>query len=315
MVSFGANVFKFVIKTGKSVTEYITGKSLMENMKNAEQEKPSNHKFNEGYNVTFKETENKSRYIILQKKSNEPIRKIIYLIHGGAYHGGLSSIYYNFSYTLCNLKDDLAVVLLDYSLAPEFKYPTQINEAYDVWNDLTTQYKPEDILVMGDSSGGNCSLVLIQRLVKENKELPKAAVIISAMADYTMSGKSMYTNYQKDFFFGKNEPLTEEALEEFKKAPVNTDYYGDNDPKDTTISPVLWDYTAFPKKSLFFVGGDEVFLSDTLTIVEKLKNNGIETECVIGEGMYHCYVIGTTWIPEINEAQTKLKSFILENLY
>jgi len=315
MVSFGANVFKYMVKTGKAVTEYITGKSIMDNMSQLKQEKPSEHKFKDGYKVTFKETETKSRYIILQKQSTEPIRKVIYFIHGGAYHAGLNSIYYNLSYSFCDLKDDLAVVLLDYSLAPEFKYPTQINEAYDVWNELTTQYKPEDILLMGDSSGGNCSLVLIQRLVKENKELPRAAVIVSAMADYTMSGKSIYSNYQKDFLFGKNEPLTEEGFEEFKNGSVNTNYYGDADPKDTTISPALWDYTAFPKKSLFIVGGDEIFLSDTLTIVEKLKNNGIETECIVGEGMFHCYAFNFSWIPEVNEAQTKLKSYILENIY
>jgi len=313
MVSFGAKVFKFIINTSQT----LSGKSFVEmlNESKGEGEKPSDHKFKKGYKATCKETANKSRYIIIQKESNEPIRKIVYFIHGGAYIAGLNNIYYDLAYTYCDLKDDLAVVLLDYSLAPEFKYPTQNNEAYDVWNELIKEHKPEDIIIAGDSAGAHCSLILIQKLAKENKELPKAAIFISVVSDYTFSGKSVYTNYQKDPFFGKKEPPTEEAIEKLKNSPLFRGFYENEDPKDPTISPIFGDYTAFPKKSLFFVGGDEMLLDDTLTVVEKLKNNGFETECVVAEGLYHCYVIGTTWIPEINESQNKIKSFILENLY
>jgi len=313
MVSFGAKVFKFIVNASQT----LSGKSFVEmlNESNGEGEKPTDHKFKKGYKATCKETANKSRYIIIQKETDEPIKKIVYFIHGGAYRAGLSNMYYDLSYMFCDLKDDLAVVLLDYSLIPEFKHPTQHNEALDVWNALITEHKPEDIIVAGDSSGAHCSLVLIQRLAKENKELPKAAFFISAMSDYTFSGKSIFSNYQKDPFFGKKEPPTEEVIEKLKNEPFFRDYYENEDPKDTTISPKFWDYTTFPKKSLFFVGGDEMLLDDTLTIVEKLKNNGFETECVIAEGLFHCYVIGTTWIPEVNESQNKIKSFILENLY
>jgi len=315
MVSFGAKAFKVMVKTGQTVNKLITGKTMIESAFTAEKEIPSKHKFKKGYKVACKETAKNSRYLIIQKESNEPIRKMIYFIHGGAYLSGLDFIYYNYAYTLCDLREDLAVVLLDYSLAPNFKYPTQINEALDVWNEITTQCKPEDIIIGGDSSGGNCTLVLIQRLAKENRELPKAAILISVMADYTLSGKSVYTNYQKDLFFGKNEPLTEEGLEQYKKeSPLISLYYENQDPKDTTISPVFWDYHAFPKKSIFFAGGDEIFLSDTLTIVDKLKKNNFETECTVAEGLYHNYVLGAPFISEAKEAKEKIKSFILENL-
>jgi len=315
MVSFGAKAFKAMIKTGKIITKLMTGKSMLDSAFTAEQEKPSEHKFKKGYKVSCKETAKKSRYVIMQKESNEPIRKIIYFIHGGAYVAGISTFHYDYAYTLCDLKEDLAVVLLDYSLAPEFKHPTQINEALDVWNELTTQYKPEDIIVGGDSSGANCTLVLIQLLAKENRELPKAAILISTVADYTLSGKSVYTNYQNDLFFGGDEPLTEEGLEKYKKDSILINsYYTDQDPKDSTISPVFWDYHAFPKKSIFFAGGDEIFLSDTLTIVDKLKKNNFDTECTVAEGLYHNYVLGAPFIPEAKEAKEKIKSFILENL-
>jgi len=39
-----------------------------------------------------------------------------------------------FCFNFCDIRDAVVVYILDYSLAPEFKYPTQLNEIVDVWN-------------------------------------------------------------------------------------------------------------------------------------------------------------------------------------
>jgi len=316
MVSFLGATRSLVIKTSMKAMKN-KNTSFADSLAKSN-EKPTEHKFKKGYKVTFKATQNKSRYLIIQKDSNEPIKKIVIFIHGGFYIMGLTSTHYNFAYTLCNLKNDLGVVLVDYSLAPEFTYPTQNNEIMDIWKELISLYKPENIILSSEASGGNCSLVLLQKLASEKKALPKATIFISPMTDYTLSGQSYFKNYQKDIFFGNsNEPLTEEGLEKLKKSEIYTYYLGkDADRKDPSISPIFGSFNIFPK-SIFFVGSNEMLLDDTLNVVKKIKkeNKDTDVECYVQKGMYHSYVLSSSWIPECKQAQDKLKSYILENLY
>lgn len=48
-----------------------------------------------------------------------------------------------------------AVAMLDHRIAPEYTYPTALTDARDGWNELLRQgYRPEDIVLAGDSAGG-----------------------------------------------------------------------------------------------------------------------------------------------------------------
>jgi len=317
MVSFSATVFKALMKFTFSITGT---KKNMDTYMLKYRDKATEFKIKKGYKVTHKETESKTRYLIFQKDTNEPIKKILYYIHGGAYVMGLNSMYYNLSYNFCNIKNDFAVVLLDYSLAPEHIHPTQINEAMDVWKELIKEFKPENIIVGGDSAGGNCAMVLIQQIANQKMALPKAAIFLSPVTDYSNSFESYYKNFQKDILFGNpKEPLTKEFHEEMLTKGLNSYYVGDmpiEDRKNPLISPAFGDFTNFPK-SLFFVGSDEMLLDDTLNVVEKIKkeNKNNDVECIVQDGMFHCYPIFTTLMSEGKQAQEKIKSYILENLY
>lgn len=317
MVSFSGSVFNFLMTSMLKISGI---RGNMDSYILKQRKEISEFKARKGYKVTFKKTEKNTRYLIFQKDTDTPIKKIFYYIHGGAYIMGLSSIYYNLSYNFCNLKDDLAVVLLDYSLAPEYIHPTQINEAMDVWKELIKEFKPENIIVGGDSAGGNCAMALVQQIANQKMNLPKAAIFISPVTDYSNSFESHFKNYQKDILFGNpKEPLTKEFHEEMLKKGLNSYYVGDmpiEDRKNPLISPAFGNFTTFPK-SLFFVGSDEMLLDDTLNVVNKIKkeNKNAEVECIVQEGMIHCYPIYTTLVSESKQAQEKIKSYLLENLY
>lgn len=265
-----------------------------------------------GYTLTRKETEKKTKYLVVTKDANQPAKKIIYYLHGGAYISGLTSMYQTFSYELCDVRDDIEVVLLDYSLAPDHKYPTQLNEALDLWDEITKDHNPEDIIIGGDSSGGNLALVLVQKLKKERNIIPKGGIYLSPWTDMTCSGKSYYTNYQKDIQIGEaKEPLTKEKEDIIQNSDLFC-FIGDADKKDPLISPLFGDYSTY-HKSLFIVGSDEVLLDDTLNLVEKIKENDKnEVELINQEGMFHCYPLHFSYFPEGQEALEKIKAFIGE---
>jgi acetyl esterase/lipase len=265
-----------------------------------------------GYTLTKKETENKTKYILIKNETEEPTKKIVYYIHGGNYVKGLTSTYESLVYPLCDISDDILVVLLDYSLAPDFKYPIQLKEALDVWNELIKEYKPEDIIIGGDSSGGHLALSLIEKLKNDKNESPKAAFFISPWTDMTCSGNSYFTNYQKDVILGDpNNPLTKEKLEELKHSEMFS-FLGNTDRNDPYISPLFGDYTTFPS-SLFIVGDNEMLLDDTLNIVEKIKENGNDVKLYKKEGMSHNFPLYLNFMQDGFEAFITIKDFIVDS--
>jgi len=275
--------------------------------------KPVKHSHKKGYILSIKETKNKSRYIVIKKDNNVEAKKVVYYLHGGSFVMRGLSMYEDFCYNFCNIRDDVEVYMLDYSLAPEHQYPTQLNEALDVWNEITKTFKPEDVIIGGDSSGGNLSMALIHKLKKEMNIAPKAGFFISSDIDMTFSGESFYSNYGKDIVVGEKDcVLTKEKWEIITNSEALTAVIGDADRKDPYISPLFGDFSSFPK-SLFIISNNEMILDDTLRAVDKIKSNGNEVELFVKEDMFHDYPVTASFTPEGKEAIEKIKKFILES--
>ena len=91
-------------------------------------------------------------------------RRVILYCHGGGYTSG------NLGYSRV-LSSKLAhvtgydVLSFEYRLAPEHPYPAAVEDALRAWDYLMYQgYGAENVMVAGDSAGGNLALVLCRRL-------------------------------------------------------------------------------------------------------------------------------------------------------
>lgn len=91
-------------------------------------------------------------------------RRVILYCHGGGYTSG------NLGYSRV-LSSKLAhvtgydVLSFEYRLAPEHPYPAAVEDAMRAWDYLMYQgYGAENVMVAGDSAGGNLALVLSRRL-------------------------------------------------------------------------------------------------------------------------------------------------------
>ena len=240
--------------------------------------------------------------------------RLLLYFHGGAYISGLLASYRNLAPGFYEAASGCEVIYLDYHLAPKHCYPTQLNEALDLWEDLTTRqgYDPKQIIVGGDSAGGNLTLALLLKLRDLGKTMPRAAFCISAWADMTGSGQSFYYNYGKDVMFGdKGRTLTEERKERLLHGKMYC-YIGEADRTDPYISPVFGDYHGFPP--MFFTAGThEMLLDDTLRIAEKLKACGVPVTCELQPGMFHIYVVFARFVPEGKISYQRLLTFIRDN--
>ena len=197
--------------------------------------------------------------------------------HGGGYTSG------NLGYskvlaskmTQCTGFDVLA---FEYRLAPESPYPAAIEDAETVWDYLMhLGYGAGDIVVAGDSAGGNMALALCHKLKAEERMLPGALLLMSPWTDMTCSGKSYEERADIDPM------LTKDYMKAVSKA-----YAGEEDLSNPMLSPLFGDFKGFPP-TLIQVGSHEILHSDSERLCERMKEAGVSCRLEVWEDMWHVF--------------------------
>ena len=99
------------------------------------------------------------------------------MLHGGAYvqslkdaHAGMMKLYSD--------NRQYEVYSLDYRVAPKNPYPAALEDALISYNLLISRgFSPENIIIAGDSAGGNLALALTFKLKELGQKLPFALVL------------------------------------------------------------------------------------------------------------------------------------------
>jgi acetyl esterase/lipase len=151
---------------------------------------------------------------------------------------------------------------------------------------------------MGDSAGGGLSLATLIALQDKGLPLPSAAVALSPWTDLKCTGESLVTKANLDPFTPGD------------SWTVFSHYYvGDNDPCLPWISPLYGDLQGLPPM-LIYVGGNEVLLDDSIRFAERAKRAGVDVKLHIGEGLFHCYPVFASLLPEARQAMTDICIYI-----
>jgi acetyl esterase/lipase len=79
---------------------------------------------------------------------------------------------------------------IDFSLAPEHPFPAAIDDALKAYKWLLKKgYRPESIVLAGDSAGGGLAIATLLKLKQENMPLPCTAVCLSPWLDLEDTGE------------------------------------------------------------------------------------------------------------------------------
>jgi len=236
----------------------------------------------------------------LSHKKGRRTDYVILQLHGGGYVGTLDNSYRIFAGLYNELSDGMDVLTLDYRVAPEDPFPAALEDALAAFDWLLKRgFLPHQIILAGDSAGGGLALGLCMYLKDDKRDLPGGLVLMSPWTDLTASGPSYDDNFVHDPLFGN----TKDSL------LYDSDYIGENDPKNPYISPMFGDYAGFPPM-LIQVGSIEMLLSDSLTVAEKAKEAGAEVHLSIFEGMFHLFQKALKMLPESREAWGEIKHFL-----
>lgn len=220
---------------------------------------------------------------------------ILYL-HGGAYVAGSLNSHRSMAAHLAKASK-VAVLLLDYRLAPEHAYPAALNDAQAAWEWLQHEagLRHSRVLIAGDSAGGGLALACVHRLRDQAQPLPAGVLLLSPWTDLLMQGETMRTRLGQDPFFFSLDPLHACAAL----------YAGKHSRAAVEISPVYGAYQGFPE--LFVqVGNDELLLSDAERVVAQAQAAGVKAQLEVWPGMWHVWQMAVNLVPESRRAIAQL---------
>jgi epsilon-lactone hydrolase len=194
---------------------------------------------------------------------------------------------------------DARVLLANYRLAPESKFPRALFNAVAAYEFLLSRdVAPERTIAAGDSSGGGLALALLLALRGRDRPLPAGAFALSPWADLACEGASMTSRADVDIMVTRDGLLDMASL-----------YLGEHDPKGPLASPVYGDFRGLPPL-LLLVGGDEVLLDDAVRVAVAAGTGDTDATLFIGAGMQHVWPTWAGALPEADDAIAMIGSWI-----
>ncbi len=230
------------------------------------------------------------------EKALEAAGTILY-IHGGAWCLHAPAAYARLATSL-SAATGMRVLLIDYRLAPEHRFPAGSDDCLGVYRWLIEQgYHERPLVVAGDSAGGNLTLVTLQRARDAGLPMPCCAVPISPSTDMTMSGPSGQYNAEADPMFSLA------AADIFPGL-----YCPGEDLTNPMISPLFGNWWGLPPL-LFHAGSTELLLDDSVRAQDRARQAGVEAYIQVWLNLPHVFHV-FHWLPESQQGIAAIAHFI-----
>jgi monoterpene epsilon-lactone hydrolase len=224
------------------------------------------------------------------------VRRVVLYLHGGAFltcgpysHGRLVSMLSRFA--------DSPVLVPDYRKIPKHSIHDAIDDCYDGYRWLREKgYRPDQIVLAGDSAGGYLAFALAQRLL-EGGEQPAALVAISPLLQLAAQPKTAHPNAGSDAMFSPR------AFDAFHSLITRA-----SDP-GAVYEPLDHIQPGLPP-TLIHVSGSEVLLHDAQLAVQQLATAGVAVEVQIWPGQVHVFQLAAPMIPEATRSLRQIGRYI-----
>lgn len=168
------------------------------------------------------------------------------------------------------------VLMPQYRLAPEHPFPAGLEDCVTAYKWLRKQgFAASQIIITGESAGGNLTLTTALTLREGHEELPAALVAISPACDLTTP---------------EPDPLLGNATSRAYAAYTNN---GAVDPHQPLVSPLYADAHGLPP-TLLLAGTEEFAKRDTVLMAEQLRKANVEVKQEIWPGMWHAWPLFAT---------------------
>ena len=226
---------------------------------------------------------------------------LLYIHGGGWVVGGLDShdfICFELASAL-----QVLVIAVDYRLAPEHPFPAAYEDCRAVWQAIQAGQGPhvidlQQLVVMGDSAGGNLAAALCLGLRDDRQPLPCAQVLI-----YPGLGGPSDLPSRRDCM---NAPLLSSADTEYYLALY---LWGSGKPSPYAMPLLAEDLSGLPK-AFIAVAQFDPLRDDGLLYAERLQAAGVASVVYPGKGLVHGCLRARRQAPEVDQLYDCLLQYL-----
>ncbi|WP_406281697.1 alpha/beta hydrolase [Embleya sp. NBC_00896] len=229
-------------------------------------------------------------------------------LHGGAWWLG-SVAQFDSHCAHIAAESGAVVVSVEYRLAPEFKFPWPLEDAYAAWlwvqeRSFQLGINADKVAIGGSSAGGNlaaaCSIMLRDR----RQPTPVAQVLDGPALDLTLSQPSVEEN-------GAGYLLTREALENAVQLYLTSPRSERTDP---LASPLFTEDLAGLPAALVLTGEFDPLRDEGEAYAKKLEAAGVPVEAKRWDGFIHGAGEFTALLPQAREYRSTMAQFLKRTL-
>ena len=237
-------------------------------------------------------------------------RRLMY-IHGGAFFAGSPKSHRVITSKLSAVTNS-SVLAIDYRLMPEYSRRDSVEDCSTAYqwmlkNGSQAVGKAANILVAGDSAGGNLTLVLLALLRDTGGRPPSGAVCLSPVTDCRFNSPSIFSNLDADVML---KPLASRIARVPKfLLRLSARHLARDNPSDPVISPLLGDLSNLPP-TLVLASHDEILRDDGRRYVNKAVASGSKAEFVYCMKMPHVWPMFYPELPEAELAFQQITDFL-----
>ncbi|QIZ75544.1 alpha/beta hydrolase [Ferrimonas lipolytica] len=192
-------------------------------------------------------------------------------------------------------------LMANYRMAPEFPFPAAAEDAFAVYEALLQQgYNANNIILAGDSAGGNLVMTTLVAAREHNLPQPAAGVLISPAIDMAVNGDSAFMLRNDDPFFDLGTLLL-----------LRNSYLNGHNPCDPKVSPLYAELHDLAPVMLH-VGSLEILQDDSVRLAAQIRRQHGLADLTIWPGMAHVFPLFYQ-LPESKEAIDRICQFMTQH--
>jgi epsilon-lactone hydrolase len=171
------------------------------------------------------------------------------------------------------------VVLPEYRLAPEHRYPAAVEDARAVITALSGEARPGSVVVSGDSAGGGLALALVLWMRDEGQELPAGCILLSPWLDLGRDRRAVARLVRRDVL------LSPDWLDACARAYADPSTWADH-----SVSPLCAEHSGLPPL-LIQAGTDELLAPDAAMLAASASAAGVDVTYTRWPRMWHDFAL------------------------
>ncbi|MGO1184043.1 MAG: alpha/beta hydrolase [Micrococcaceae bacterium] len=234
---------------------------------------------------------------------------VVVFFHGGGWVTGDIDSYTPACTTMADLMG-CVVASVDYRLAPEHPFPAGLDDCYRVARKILDQpelldaQRPEDVILMGDSAGGNLAAVVAMRLRDRGETVPSRQILLYPVTQWDHDPQTSPFDSVREH--GEDLRLTNTEVQDYLElyVPDSTQR------RDPEVSPLAAENFSDLPRTLMITAGLDLLRDEGEAFAAALAEAGNDVVVHRVERALHGFITLPRFSRSLREAYEQIDAFL-----